>query len=280
MVEDEVKPVAEDEVKPLVEDENTIDMSIIPKIVFIVPYRDRKKHYEMHSVYMKMHTSKTLPTSAFKIFYIHQTDKRGFNRGAMKNIGFLFVKNAYPNHYQNITLVFNDVDTMPSNQIILNYVTIPGVIKHFYGFNFTLGGIVSVNARDFELLNGFPNFWAWGYEDNLFQIRATSAGVRIDRSVFYKIQDPHIIHLTDTPIREVNRAEFERFVNRTNEGISSIHDLEYVLNTTTGFVDVLKFETNKKEDVEKRVDYDLRNGPTPFRDLFAKNRRPLMTMRF
>jgi hypothetical protein len=216
----------------------------------------------------------------YKIFYIHQTDNRSFNRGAMKNIGFLAVQNMYPNDYANITLVLNDIDTMPRKETILDYFTEPGTIKHFYGFNYTLGGIVSINALDFEKLNGFPNFWAWGYEDNLLQIRAEKNGIQIDRNVFFKIHDPAIIHLVDAPIREVNRGEYDRFLYRTQEGISSIHDLVYDVDDKTGFINVLHFTTSEAESLEKRTEYDLRNGPAPFQIKKPQRRNPTMRMHF
>lgn len=250
----------------------------IPTLVFIVPYRDRKAHYNIFAENMKMFLRNAPP---YKIFYLHQTDTRSFNRGAMKNIGFLVVKKLYPDDYKNITLVFNDIDTMPTKDAAIKYETERGTIKHFYGFDYTLGGIVSINAGDFELLNGFPNFWAWGFEDNMLQNRAKLLGIKIDRSVFYKIMDPKIIHLTDTFIREVNRAEYDRFLENTMEGVNSINNLEYNIKFDTGFVDVTKFETTAKEILEKRMDYDVRNGPAPFKDHSAKKRSvPKMKMIF
>ena len=87
----------------------------IPKIIFIVPYRDRREQQLFFKEHMKMIMS-DYKESEYAIFYVHQCDKREFNRGAMKNIGFLFIKQVYPNDYKNITLVFNDVDTMLYNK--------------------------------------------------------------------------------------------------------------------------------------------------------------------
>lgn len=253
----------------------TSDTKTIPELVFIVPYRDREKYQKIFADAMK---TVLLNSPPYKIFYVNQTDARGFNRGAMKNIGFLAVKQMYPDDYQKITLVFNDIDTFPSKNTVLDYKTTRGVIKHFYGFTYTLGGIVSINASDFEKLNGFPNFWSWGYEDNMIQNRAIQHAIVIDRSVFYRIHDPSIVHLIDTSIRTVNRTEFDRFVQNTREGIDSIRDLKYRVNEETGFIDVLEFNTTVAELVDTRSEYDLRNGPAPFKPKSRRN--PKMRMNF
>jgi hypothetical protein len=212
----------------------------------------------------------------YSIYYIHQCDNRVFNRGAMKNIGFLIVKDKYPNDYQNITLVFNDVDSMPTHKNILNYETTNGIVKHFFGFTYTLGGIVSVKASDFERINGFPNFWAWGYEDNMLQQRVTKAQYTIDRNNFFKIGNPTIIHLNNTNMREVNEGEFGRYVNSTKEGINSISNLTYKIDETTGFVNITHFLTEYHPNPRLYKLHDLKNGPAPYDTKFGlmyNNRR-------
>ena len=146
------------------------ETNITPKLIFIVPYRDREQQLLFFQRQMQ-YILEDYDENECKIIISHQYDQRSFNCGAMKNIGFLIAKQLYPTTYQNITLVFNDVDTMPINKNFIQFETQKGVVKHFYGFKHTLGGIVSINAKDFEQINGFPNFWAWGYEDNLFYER-------------------------------------------------------------------------------------------------------------
>jgi hypothetical protein len=196
-----------------------------PKLIFIVPYRDRQQHFEFFNKHMK--NTVLLNKTDYKIYYVEQCDTRDFNRGAMKNIGFLAMKEKYPNDYKNITFVFNDIDTMPFTSDFLNYYTTQNVIKHFYGYSFTLGGIVSILGSDFEKIMGFPNLWTWGYEDNSLQKRAQANNIIIDRSQFYPVLDINILQLKDGVDRIINRKEFDRYITNNADGINDIRDLTY-----------------------------------------------------
>jgi len=241
----------------------------VPKLVFIVPYRDREQQKAFFERQMA-HVMEDYSADDYKIYYVHQCDQRDFNRGALKNIGFLYVKSTWPNDYKTITLVFNDVDTMPYTKNFLNYQTEVGNIKHFYGFTFALGGIVSITGHDFEQLNGFPNFWAWGFEDNLLNNRAIVAKITIDRSQFYPFLDKNIMQLQDGVNRPVNRGEFDRYIASTNEGLNSISLLNYVLDESSGMLNIYYFDTGVVPDASKSKIHDLRNGGQPFKDIVSK----------
>jgi hypothetical protein len=86
------------------------------------------------------------------------------------------------------------VDTLPYRKGLLDYNVTKGEIKHYYGFTFALGGIFSIKGEDFEIVGGFPNFWAWGYEDNLLQRRVLASNKNIDRTQFYPIMDKNILN--------------------------------------------------------------------------------------
>jgi len=159
----------------------------------------------------------------------------------------------------------------------LNYETTPGNVKHFYGFTFTLGGIVSMNAGDFERVNGFQNFWAWGYEDNTLNSRVNKSGLRLDRSQFYPIMDKNILQLQDGFVRLVNRTEFNVYASQVDDGIDSISSLQYTVNDETGFVDVTGFSTGRDENTAARSVYDIRTGNVPFKPTNGR-RKPTMGM--
>ena len=214
-----------EEVSPI-DNANHIE-SIIPKIVFIVPYRDRAEHKVFFSVYMK-HILEDIPKTDYEIYYVEQKDRLPFNRGAMKNIGFLAIKYKYPDHYKDISFVFNDIDTVPYSKNVIKYETTRGVVKHFYGFKFALGGIFSIKGSDYEITNGFPNFWSWGGEDNYMQKRVEQARLLIDRTCFFEILDKNILQLCDGIKRLICRKEAATVVNMTTmDGLITIRNLNY-----------------------------------------------------
>lgn len=228
-----------------------------PSIVFIVPYRNR----ELQQGLFRRQMSYVLEShESYSIFFIHQNDNRTFNRGAMKNIGFLAMKQTYPDHYKKMTFVFNDIDTMPYTKDTFQYETKKGTIKHFYGFSFALGGIVSITGEDFESINGFPNYWSWGYEDNELQRRALISKLEIDRTNFYCIMDGNVIHLQDGFIREINvkeKARYSRKVDYMKDGLNDIQNLQYQIKDD--MIDVTDFHTHFLDISDKMIKHDIRN---------------------
>jgi hypothetical protein len=265
--DEEAKKKADEEAKKKADEEakKKAEKGNIPSMVFLIPYRDRSQQQGFFARHM-ISVMEDIPKEDYKIYYIHQTDKRDFNRGAMKNIGFLMVKDKYPEDYKNITLVFNDVDTMPYNKNFLNYITTPGTVKHFYGYKFALGGIVSITGGDFEKTLGFPNFWAWGYEDNTLKNRVDKHKLTIDYKQFYPIMDKNILQLKDGLKKIVNRSEFDAYISKSDKtGHHTIKNLTYEINEANGFVNIKTFDTEKQNNPNENIPYDLRQGTRPFK---------------
>lgn len=250
----------------------------IPSVVFIVPYRGRPQHKHFFANYLKtiVESETSNIRDSYELYFAHQCDARAFNRGATKNIGFHAVKQKYPNDYQNMTFVFNDIDTIPFAPIF-NYATRPGVVKHFYGFNYALGGIVAINGGDFERINGFPNFWGWGMEDNVLQTRCNTHQLEIDRSHFFPIGNPNILHLFDGVQRIINKKDPWRATHDNGiDGLKTIHKLRFSIDCDSAnpadnefhienkrmfVVNIFTFLTTTSFESEQYHRYDLREPP-------------------
>lgn len=225
-----------------IEKKNIKKIEKAPKYVFIVPYRDR---YSQLICYINQMSYILEDLEHYEIIISHQKDNRIFNRGAMKNLGFIYIKNKYPESYKSINFIFQDVDTLPSYKNMFNYETEEGKIKHYYGFKQTLGGLLSVKGSDYEYLNGFPNLWGWGYEDNCLYKRCYYKKVEVDRSVFYDAYDKEIIQLgygnENKLDREVNITGKQKLISDNGyDGISTIKNESYSINNS------LKLPKNNK----------------------------------
>ena len=257
------------------------DIVRVPKRIFIVPYRNRIQQKFFFCKYMKFILENE---DDYEIYFSHQCDARNFNRGGTKNIGFLAMKQKYPNDYQNMTFIFNDVDTIPFNKIF-DYQTTFGVVKHYYGFTYTLGGIVVMKGADFEMTNGYPNFWGWGNEDNCLQKRCERLGIKIDRSIFYPIGSPEILQLFDGISRIVSKKDPWRMkYDDGMDGLSSVHKLYYTIDKEsknpndniysidddkTFFVNIATFLTGLRHEEDDYYSYDLRE---PARKIIHPNK--------
>ena len=249
-----------------------------PSFIFIIPYKNREQHKVFFNKYMSF-VLEDVDNKTFEIYFSHQEDNRKFNRGAVKNIGFLAMKKKYPRDYKNITFVFNDIDTIPHTKNILDYSTVSGIVKHFYGYKFCLGGIVSITGEDFEKINGYPNYWEWGGEDNCLQKRVEKNKINIDRKQFYKLGDPNILHLFDGIHRQVNLNN----IDRTNsddgiDGLKTITNLNYIIDDK--IINIKTFDVPLKINEKEVIKYDIRKGTRISKNDYIKNKNDRMKLTF
>lgn len=218
----------------------------IPEKIIIVPYRDREAQKKVFISIMP----EMFEGERYRILFVHQNDKRNFNRGAMKNLGFIYTKKTWPNHYKDITIIFHDIDTLPYYKGQINYNTKKGIINHLYGFKniYALGGIFAIKGEDFEKTTGFPNFWSWGFEDNILYERMIGAKIKCDRNniIDAKSQYPSLIQLDYNATRKVNYTIL-KYKNATlKDNYTTITNIQYdteKIKDNIYIINVNKFNT-------------------------------------
>ena len=194
----------------------------------VVPYRNREQHLQefithVSAYFTRDKADRTIP---YRVYIVEQTEEHPFNRGAMKNIGFLLGREA------SDYTCFHDIDYLP---IWADYAwadtptalvwfgaeirpVAPGrssrIARH--NLDYFYGGAVLTPNKLFEKANGYSNdYWGWGYEDSDLQKRFAAIGVKFGRRKgTYKalLHDNESIRIEGgpTPIALVNKDLYEK----------------------------------------------------------------------
>ena len=201
--------------------------------------------------FYKLTTENRINSNTLKLLFVKQRMGLPFCRGTMLNIGFREIKKLYPLEYQNITLVLHDVDVIPLEATSVNrkelvklWRTENDIVKHIYGFQNSLGGVISITASDFEKVNGFPNIYGWGNEDVFFQQRIINHNINedneqgdiVDKSNTVKCKTLQLNHevsfATNPPYRIYLDSEFKN-IDNIYDGCS-FESLEYEIESCKG----------------------------------------------
>jgi hypothetical protein len=181
------------------------------KIAIIVPYRDthpsqkRAEHLEKFIAYMGPFMEKAInkfnKNASFHIFIVEQSPEHKFNRGALLNLGFIEARKLGYNVF-----IFHDVDLLPGESMANYYVKNPEIPIHIarcwdrYKGEEYLGGIISISAKNFTDLNGYPNnYWGWGGEDDELKRRVNEINLQIENP---KEEDCDITDLEEMNLQE------------------------------------------------------------------------------
>ena len=151
----------------------------------------------------------------------------------MNNIGFFEASKIRPDGL----FIFHDVDTYPTAWGSIIYDTPPNHIRHPICSQYmlqheNLGGICCFWKKEYETINGFPNYYGWCIEDNTILYRAKQCGIPIDtnqsvdlddrlRCIHYDHSRPNMSDTTHTNT-EHHKKEIE-----TGNHINGISSLRY-----------------------------------------------------
>nr|XP_054771786.1 beta-1,4-galactosyltransferase 5-like [Lytechinus pictus] len=162
------------------------------KVAIVIPFRNRHKHLSI--LIRNLIPLLKLQNLEFRIFVSEQDNDMIFNRGMMKNIGYLEALRFG----RWDCVVFHDIDQIPMKGA--NYYGCDGMPRHFCArpeemgfrpaYELLFGGVVGVTEEQMTKSNGYSNFyWGWGGEDDDLLKRLYSSGYKPTRDLregFYR----------------------------------------------------------------------------------------------
>ena len=170
--------------------------------ILIVPFRENKfqNRAEQLENFIRSYAPKEGPgASGFPILIVTQSDDgRGFNRGALLNIGYDFLARSSGVNGSFDSFIMHDVDLVFPPEFVERYygsssgygkggrskeiIHYGKTIKGYYDYPDFLGGAIEFSRSAFERINGFPNhIYGWGGEDDALKVRIASQGITVYR---------------------------------------------------------------------------------------------------
>ena len=142
-------------------------------LYIVIPYRDREQQllaYLKQTVQIFKSTFKD-----FRIIIIEQGNIKPFNKGLLLNVAVKHLEMQ-----DDDEIIFQDVSILPTRNVILECYK-PKIKSDcavgIYSHETSMGGVVKINKRLFDSINGFPtNYWGWGSESNTLRERLNMAG--------------------------------------------------------------------------------------------------------
>ena len=164
------------------------------RLAIVVPYRNRQQHLDQFVPHMRAYFArdKTDRTIDYRVIIVEQEQGTPFNRGALKNIGFVLTEP----HTDYIC--FHDIDYLPI-WADYSWAGVPTPIVWYgaeerpiapgrtncvarHNLDHFFGGAVLVPNGAFRAVNGYSNdYWGWGFEDEDFKLRFAVAGIEPGR---------------------------------------------------------------------------------------------------
>ena len=219
--------------------------------VIVIPYRNRKTHWEYFLKNTVPLIENKLPNS--KIVVVEQNEGNLFNRGAVLNIAFAEFKSK-TKYY-----ITNDIDINPPEKCIEQYFfpEVPdNTVKGIYTSHCnTLGGIIKISDILIHKINGFPNnIWGWGCEDKALQNRSEYYNIKKETNMTNNKQHPEYLQRFDdvndrerVNVSKNNQIHYDQFKRLTAE--QKLHTIQ-----ESGITNI-KYKILEKKEVHPIVEW-------------------------
>jgi N-terminal domain of galactosyltransferase/N-terminal region of glycosyl transferase group 7 len=171
-----------------------MNMPAAKRLHIVVPYRDREAHLRAFVPHLRAYFArdKLDRDISYSVTIVQQENGLPFNRGAVKNIGFLLDEASDYTCFHDIDYlpIWADYGWVDEPSGIVWYgaeerPVAPGrssVAMRHRNLGDFFGGAFMVPNELFRQVNGYSNeYWGWGYEDADLVRRFTAADIRCGR---------------------------------------------------------------------------------------------------